>query len=69
MKEYLCDVKDAGGNLAKLCNIRDNWFKYGIINYYVSLTKEEIKKELENDNFVYVKGFGEIGIEDIDKLN
>lgn len=64
---YLCDVKTASGNLATLCNIRKLWSK-GKYDYSIFLTKEEIRKMLDDDYLVAVQGLQEISESDLDKL-
>lgn len=65
---YNVDIKNAIGDLANLCNIRNRWAK-GIFDYREYLTKQQIKELLEKDYLVAVQGLQEINLEDLDKLD
>lgn len=64
---YQCEIKKTN-DLAKLHEIRGRWAK-GKFNYDTFLTKNEIKKLLENDALIAVNGLQEIELEDLDRLS
>lgn len=64
---YTCATYQVNGDLAMLCEIRNKWsnnkYKYNSLR-----TKEEIKTLLKENYVVAVKGFGEVDIEDLNKI-